>query len=524
MLGSGLHGWIVPHLNGKIRLEKPPLAYWLAAGSFKLFGVGPAAGRLPFAILGWLTVGLTYAIGRDLFNRVVGVTGAAALLAGFLFFRHARLAETDGPATLFVTAATWWMWRGLASRDGAFLRLNLSAAAIALGLLSKQGAVVYPLVFLIFWTVAERRWSALGRWVISGAPLTLLVVGGTWFFVTGRMLGWRVFWHELKDVTSGRDHPAIFLIYVPMLLQAAAPWIAVTVVALVASMRRWLNDERLRFVLLWAASILVPLCFAGNKQSHYLMPMMPPLALLSGWIVERAMRAERDERAETLSPGEHGTLRAVVRITLVLGLVAAGAVFFIGAKQRGGISLEDVILSGALLLITAWAIAVAVRKPAAAALLGFCATGAVMPYVTGRWLPSLQRHDHRAFVAHLRHRLPPGTRYCFYGGNESVPLTFGLRQIMPQYQHEDELRTAIARDPHVVVLAQFKNGVAPPPVPRPLEQIFEDRLEDQRIRVYRMPHKPAPGAAATTSPASRATPSPSRRPGSTRGSASRPRP
>ena len=52
MLGSGFADWMVPHVNGRIRLEKPPLAYWLAAGSFKLFRVGPAAGRLPFAILG----------------------------------------------------------------------------------------------------------------------------------------------------------------------------------------------------------------------------------------------------------------------------------------------------------------------------------------------------------------------------------------------------------------------------------------------------------------------------------------
>src|SRR5437588_12500282 len=35
MLGSGWRGWIIPHLNGRVRLEKPPLAYWMAAASYQ---------------------------------------------------------------------------------------------------------------------------------------------------------------------------------------------------------------------------------------------------------------------------------------------------------------------------------------------------------------------------------------------------------------------------------------------------------------------------------------------------------
>src|SRR5437763_15537859 len=67
MLGQDWHSWIVPHLNGKLRLEKPPLPYWMAAGSFKLFGVSEAVGRAPFALLAWLTLGLVYRIGREWF-------------------------------------------------------------------------------------------------------------------------------------------------------------------------------------------------------------------------------------------------------------------------------------------------------------------------------------------------------------------------------------------------------------------------------------------------------------------------
>src|SRR5206468_6249904 len=52
MIGGGARAWLVPHLNGHVRLEKPPLAYWLAAASFKILGAGDFAGRLPNALAG----------------------------------------------------------------------------------------------------------------------------------------------------------------------------------------------------------------------------------------------------------------------------------------------------------------------------------------------------------------------------------------------------------------------------------------------------------------------------------------
>src|SRR4051812_3587053 len=31
--------WLVPHYNGELRLQKPPLPYWLTGLSYKIFGV-----------------------------------------------------------------------------------------------------------------------------------------------------------------------------------------------------------------------------------------------------------------------------------------------------------------------------------------------------------------------------------------------------------------------------------------------------------------------------------------------------
>lgn len=76
---SGLPG--VPYLSWAdtyIWLHKPPMAMWQSAFSFLFFGVNTFALRLPSLILGSLAVGLTYLIGRELFDK------RAALIASLV--------------------------------------------------------------------------------------------------------------------------------------------------------------------------------------------------------------------------------------------------------------------------------------------------------------------------------------------------------------------------------------------------------------------------------------------------------
>ena len=120
MLDSGLDGWLLPQLNGQPRLKKPPLTYWMSAGMYKVMGVSETAGRIPSAVAGWLTLGLICAIARRLYgSERTAVICAACALSSYLFFRFNRLAETDSPATFFVTFSIYAMLRAAgAASDG----------------------------------------------------------------------------------------------------------------------------------------------------------------------------------------------------------------------------------------------------------------------------------------------------------------------------------------------------------------------------------------------------------------------
>src|SRR5882724_949595 len=64
MLATG--DYVTPRLNGVKYFEKPPLAYWLVAGSLRLLGSKESAARATPALFALLGVVLLYAAARRL--------------------------------------------------------------------------------------------------------------------------------------------------------------------------------------------------------------------------------------------------------------------------------------------------------------------------------------------------------------------------------------------------------------------------------------------------------------------------
>src|SRR5256885_12474380 len=97
--------WVTPRLYGRPWFEKPPLYYWGAALSFKIFGVSEASARLPSAFLALLA---TLALAQ-LTWRLYGAETARWLLLllpttiGMIGFSHA--ASTDMPFSATLTIA-----------------------------------------------------------------------------------------------------------------------------------------------------------------------------------------------------------------------------------------------------------------------------------------------------------------------------------------------------------------------------------------------------------------------------------
>ena len=482
MLGRGFHAWLIPSINGEIRLRKPPLAYWMAAASFSLLGVSEFAARLPTVLTAWLTLAATYAIAARLFGHRAGLLSGACLLSSYLFFKMGRLAETDGPATLWATIAVgfyWWSIEAKPSQRGMFF--HAAAIATGLSLFAKQGPGFFPLFFFVVFSFLRRRPKTLWRFVLSGAPITLIVFAGWWYGYAAAVRGIAQFRRELAEVTEGLDHPAPFYDYAPMLLLAAAPWSIVAIGAVVASAKRAARHPGLAGLLVWSAACFIPLCFVGNKQEHYLLPMMPPLMILTGWLIDEACRAGADERLSR-------SVAALIGATVVASIIAPIGLLIAAHLYRGNILPLDIAFAAAVAFAAAAAWIILIRRGAATAAFTLAAIWSLtIPLLIGLWGPAIESADIRSTAAQISNQFGRGP-FVFFGGDTSMPLCFALREEIPRIddQRPDLLLQAAQQTPTLAVIweiPQAGRGANLPPAQ--FEQVGPDfGAKGQHFRIF----------------------------------------
>lgn len=519
MLGGGTHNWMIPKVNGHIRLQKPPLAYWLTALCYKALGVSEGVGRIPAAVTGAMTIGLTGAAAAWLFGRRAGFLAGAALLGSFLFYRHARLAETDILITLFVTAAVYALWRGYAldvpapagsadvegsddadvtaaSAAGGVIAyatprpaptsappmtlrsaawFHAAGAAIGLAVLAKGPPAAYPVLFFVLLAAFDRQWRPLLRFVTCGAPVTAALIALPWFLYVRQDPDYTQLAADMANsARGGRGRSVLFFTYIPPLFAATAPWSVLWVVALVAAIRGWRTDRRLRGMVIWVASILVPLSFWGNKQFHYLMPVMPPLMILVGWLLDESVKT-----AAAVGAGTATLTRRVVAGTAVFLALGAPALVLAAKMMRGWITVGDVVV--AALVVAAVAVVWFVyrsRGPASATAAFAAANAVALAAIVGFWEPSLTPENCRTIAPELERRYGNGP-YVFVG-KEDLPMVFHMRRIIPTVRSDAQMAAMAKKHPDVVAIEPISGSNRPRPT-----IVEEARFKDDKT-TYRI--------------------------------------
>jgi len=96
---------VVPRLNGRPFLEKPPLAWWAQAAGYQVLGVSDATARVTPALFGTLTLLVTFALGKRLGGTRAGWLAAGALASTAEFSEDMGRAIVDPALVLMVTLA-----------------------------------------------------------------------------------------------------------------------------------------------------------------------------------------------------------------------------------------------------------------------------------------------------------------------------------------------------------------------------------------------------------------------------------
>ncbi|MCY4018275.1 MAG: DUF2142 domain-containing protein [Chloroflexi bacterium] len=161
----------------------PPLYYLLASLVYKLGNGSLVALRLFSVLLGAITVGLTYAIGKRILPGQAQIALGAMALVAFLPQHVAMMSavNNDALAEALVAFGLLWMIRYLKGNGVPIWQMGLIAGLVILCKITIYFLLLlFPLAIWLAWTKQEKPISILaGR--IAAFVLVALVIGGGWW-------------------------------------------------------------------------------------------------------------------------------------------------------------------------------------------------------------------------------------------------------------------------------------------------------------------------------------------------------
>lgn len=298
MVESG--DWLTPHFNYEPRFQKPALYYWVTGVFFAVGGTHEFSARLFAALSGVGLVIITTACGRRWYDESVGLLAGAIAATSFGYFALARMSLPDLPLAFFVTCSIWTAFVATLERERNPRQWLLYAAtAAALGFLVKGPlAVLLPLMVVVPILLMERRSFNVSFADLVLAMLLFLGIGLPWYVAmwsqhgTQYLSGFFVGDNFERFATDRFNDPRPWWFYAPIAAGGLLPWTPLTLAWLGPTLqfltrRRDIGTIDLR-LLLWAALPLVFFTLSVGKQPRYILPILPPLALLlASSIIER---------------------------------------------------------------------------------------------------------------------------------------------------------------------------------------------------------------------------------------------
>ncbi|HZD42184.1 MAG TPA: glycosyltransferase family 39 protein [Terriglobales bacterium] len=297
-----LKDWVTPYTNFVPALDKPIFFYWMIAIAYKLFGISEFTARLPSALSGLACVALVVFFGRRFFGLREGIWSGLVLISSVEYFLLARIVIFDMALTLAVTlslcAFCWAAESESSGRKKLFYLLMYVGAAVGTLIKGPIGFIL-PGMVVVAYIAATRKWRLLGEMrLLSGTLLFLLITAPWYIWCEVRNPGYlRYFlWEEnfVRYFTPHFNRPGPWYYFLVVLLVGFIPW--TLMIPFVLREANW-RDNKTLFLLLWAGLPFVFFSLSSSKLPHYILPIYPPLALLTGRTIVKIL----DERSQARS-------------------------------------------------------------------------------------------------------------------------------------------------------------------------------------------------------------------------------
>ena|GEM_PF-1264545 len=248
--------WLIPVLNGNIRLQKPPLPYWVAGITFHFFGFSEWSVRLVPALLGLLATFVVFDLGQTLYGRPVAYYAALVWVSTYAVADMYRKAMAD-PYLGFFTLVCVWGWirachrkvddeKVAAGRWILLFYLSMGFALLAKG----PPTFVTVLIPLAAYHICFRK-PMPGRWTIHYAGIAvMLLIALPWPAYVMRHIPhaidqWR--YESVGELADNTENARPWFFYMEQLPYLPLPWTVIWLVGCIIPFVRHLGEARRSF-------------------------------------------------------------------------------------------------------------------------------------------------------------------------------------------------------------------------------------------------------------------------------------
>ena len=314
--------YLVPTMNGELRLAKPPLPTWIAAAVEEASPDNIVAQRCAAGVAGVMLTIFLYLLAARI-TRIDPLWPTLLLLTCYNVVLMGRTASWDIFCHAFMLGGIYFLARALLEPGRQTASFCWAGIFTGLSIMSKGPVSLYAM--LLPWLIATlccRRVNMRGKWSgVAVLVIVALLTGGWWYayiYLQHKSELQAVAAQESGAWMNRNVRPWWY--YHKFYLETGI-WALLLISAIVLAFTRRVRRYRGFYTpLVWMLAALVLLSVLPEKKMRYLLPVLVPAALVMGQLIcrwiEEFRRPSAASRADKVIFRLNAWLLAIVTLAL----------------------------------------------------------------------------------------------------------------------------------------------------------------------------------------------------------------
>ena len=286
-------------------LDKPHMHYWLAALSFKIFGIYDWAYRIPGILATLLGAYGCFGLGKLLYNNNVGRLAALIFMTAQTIVLSAIDVRTDAILTGFTILAIWQLAAYIKTKDLKNILIGAFAAGIAFSTKGQIALVVIGLPVLCH-LAFTKKWKVLLDWKVLIALIVFALTIAPMLYAYYQQFDLHpekiirgkgdrsgiffIFWEQSFERMSGEGigkNSSDFFFFFHTFLWVFLPWTVLGILAYFTKIKTFVKEKfransNIELLTLGGITLIfIIISFAQFKLPHYLNITIPLFAILT---------------------------------------------------------------------------------------------------------------------------------------------------------------------------------------------------------------------------------------------------